>query len=223
MDEQLARPKKKQRRQQQLSNINSSSVPLSIITAPTTTPSTTQSAPTINKLSLVEHREHIRKLIKKWCSDNKENFGIENFNLEENVDFFLNIEFDENSNAKGSIKCKCNKSISLAKNDDKLQVSNYYKHLQSVACDHMKNIKKGAENSKSIQQRQQQQSSTPAPLISSSPSHSPLVPVPYVSPTTTETTSHNKSPVSSNPSARGAKRRLVSQSQENHSGKRNRL
>ncbi len=86
--QQLAQPKKKQRRQQrQLSNINSSYVPLSVITAPTTL-STTQTARITNKLSLLEHKAHVQKLINKWCSENKDDLGLENFNLEENDDFF---------------------------------------------------------------------------------------------------------------------------------------
>lgn len=153
--------------------------------------------------------------------ENKDHFGADDFNLEENVDFFLNIEFDENSNVKGSIKCKCNKSISLANNDDKLQVSNYYKHLQSMGCDHMKNKIKDARNARPIEQ--QQQSSKQLPFASSPPSHSSLVPVPSTSIVITETTTHDESPRLSNENVRGGKRRLAAQSQQINSAKRSRL
>jgi hypothetical protein len=90
----------------------------------------------------------------------------------------------------------------------------------------MKNMKKNARISNSIQeqqQQQQQQSSMSVPFASSSPSHSSPVQIPSISVITTETVSHEKSPISSNESVRGSKRRLVSQSQQNHSAKRNRL
>ena len=100
-------------------------------------------------LSLAEHKADVLKLIRKWCLDNKENFDIEHFDLEENVDFILNIDFDENIDVRASIRHKCNKLMSLDKNDNKIQVSNYYKHLKSNGCDHMKNVKKVAGELKS--------------------------------------------------------------------------
>jgi hypothetical protein len=218
---------RKQQHRQQLFNTNSSSMYSLVATAPTTTqlvataPSTTQSPSISNKLSLAEHKAHVLKCIQKWCSDNKENFDLEIFHLEENIDFILNIDFDENNDVKASIKCKCNRPISLSKNDHKIQVSNYYKHLQSNGCDHIKNIKKASRDLKSKQQQQQQQSSTPNTLTSSQ-SHSPLIQVPIVSPVTTQITTHNNSPASSNQAAHNGKRRLASQSQQNHLAKRSR-
>jgi hypothetical protein len=100
---------------------------------------------TSKKLSLSEHKEYVLKLIKRWCSENRENLNLYNFNLEENVDFTLNIDLDKNQDVNASIKCKCSKLISLAKNDSKIQVSNYYKHLLSKGCDHMRDLKKAAK------------------------------------------------------------------------------
>ncbi|CAF1442122.1 unnamed protein product, partial [Rotaria sordida] len=94
------------------------------------------------------------------------------------------IDFDENIDVKASIKCKCNKLISLGKNDNKIQVSNYYKHLQSNGCDHMKNVKKVARELNSSQQ--QQQPSTPITLTPSCRSQTPLIGVAVVSPTNTQ-------------------------------------
>jgi hypothetical protein len=92
------------------------------------------------KLSLSEHKEYVLKLMKRWCSESKENLNLDNFNLEENVDFTLNIDLDKNYDVTASIKCQCGKLISLAKNDSKIQISNYYRHLQSKGCDHMRDI-----------------------------------------------------------------------------------
>ena len=217
-DQQLAKSKKRQRRQQQSSNVNPSSVPLSVITASTTGLPTTRSATITKKLSPPEHRAHVLKLINKWCSENKENFGLETLSLEENVDFMLNIELDENSDVKGSIKCRCNRLISLGKNDNKIQLSNYYKHLQSKGCDHMKYIKMAAKDLTSVQLNP----STPLPLTSLSQSRISLAQLPAVSPTTTLTTSVINSPLLSNEPARGSKRSLASQSQQHHSAKRSR-
>ncbi|CAF3988620.1 unnamed protein product, partial [Rotaria sp. Silwood1] len=104
---------RKQQHQQQLFNTNLSSIYSLVPTAPAT--ATTQAPSISNKLSLVEHKAHVLKLIHKWCSDNKENFHLEHFDLQENFDFFLNIDYDESSEVKASIKCKCNKLISLSK------------------------------------------------------------------------------------------------------------
>ncbi|CAF4600344.1 unnamed protein product, partial [Rotaria magnacalcarata] len=74
---------RKQQHQQQLFSTSSSSI-YSLVPA---APAPTQAPSTCNPLSLAEHRTHVLKLITKWCSDNKENFDLENFELEENVDF----------------------------------------------------------------------------------------------------------------------------------------
>ena len=79
---------------------------------------------------------------------------METLDLEENTDFIININFDDNNDVKASIKCKCNRLISLGKNDNKIQVSNFYKHLQSNGCDHMKKIKKTARDLIATQQHQ---------------------------------------------------------------------
>ena len=75
----------------------------------------------------------------------------------------------------------------LSKNDNKIQVSDFHKHLQSNGCDHTKNMKKTARDLTSTQQHQQT-SSTPITLISSQPD----VPLTQdlVSPINTQTTAH---------------------------------
>ncbi|CAF1305606.1 unnamed protein product [Rotaria sordida] len=132
------------------------------------------------------------------------------------------IDFDENIDVRASIKCKCNKLISLGKNDNKIQVSSYYKHLQSNGYDHMKNVKKVARELKSSQQ--QQQPSTPITLTPSCRSQTPLIGVAVVSPTNTQTTAQVDSSAFPNQAAHnGSKRRLISQSQQYRSTKRSRI
>ncbi|CAM2718342.1 unnamed protein product, partial [Rotaria socialis] len=80
----------------------------------------------------------------------------------EGIDFTLNIYFDANSTVHGSSKCKCDKTISLSNNHDKVQVSNYYKHLLSLGCSHMKLIKKKA---KQVELSNQQQQPTAASVL----------------------------------------------------------
>ncbi|CAF2821585.1 unnamed protein product [Rotaria sp. Silwood2] len=116
LNQQLKHPTK--RKQQQ--NINTSLI--SSLTTPI------QEART-SSLSLSEHKSHALNLIKKWCNENRENLNLENFHLEEGIDFMLNIDFDRNSVVQATIKCKCGKVISLCKNDQEIQVSNFYKHL----------------------------------------------------------------------------------------------
>jgi hypothetical protein len=85
----------------------------------------------------------------------------------------------------------------------------------------MKNIKKAARELK-LKQQQQQQSAT-SNTLTSPQSHGPLIQAPTVSPITTQTTTHNDTPASSNQTAHNNKRRLASQSQQNHSAKRSRI
>jgi len=67
----------------------------------------------------------------------------------------LHIDLDENGEVAASVKCTCGRLISLAKNENKIQLSNYYKHLQSTGCDHMKKIKKAARDLALMQQLRQ--------------------------------------------------------------------
>ncbi|CAF1679859.1 unnamed protein product, partial [Rotaria magnacalcarata] len=60
----------------------------------------------------------------------------------EGIDFTLNIDFDRHSVIQVTVKCKRGKVISLCKNDQKIQVSNFYKPLQTIGCSHIQEIKK---------------------------------------------------------------------------------
>lgn len=215
INEQQTKSKKKTQQRQESSNTNSSFM--------SSLQSTEESTTTHKKLSLSEHKQYVLKFIKKWCADNKENFGLENFNLEENDDFTLNINLDQNSDEAASIKCKCGKSISLAKNNSKIQVSNYYKHLLSKGCDHIKNIKKAAKDSRSTQEQASRTMELTSNVpISSSSTHQQLNEVDDVSPTSMPT-SHTESQVISNQSMQTSKRRMASQSQHSQPAKRSRM
>ena len=75
----------------------------------------------------------------------------------------LTIGFDENLIRHGSIKCKCGKSILLGKNDDKLQLSNYYKHLHSVGRSFIREVRRTAKQNKWAEQQRQQRTEAPVP------------------------------------------------------------
>lgn len=204
---------KKNQRKPQLLNMNLSSLDSSTDTAP----SITQTIPVHKTLSLSDHKEHVLRLIKKWCFENQEHFEIKGFNLVENVDFTLNINFDQNNDVIANMKCSCGKLILLGKNDHKIQVSNFYKHVQSTGCLHIKSMKKTARDLETVQQ----QSSAPIVTLSSYQPHASPIEATAVSPTTTPISSHGGPSVTSDQPERNGKRRLASQSQQ-HSSKRSR-
>lgn len=198
-----AKRKQPQQKQQQQSNTSS----ISSLTSPVEEART-------SSLSLSEHRSHVLNLINKWCSDNKENFNLDHFQLEEGIDFTLNVNLDQNSVIQATIKCKCGKLITLCKNDQKIQVSNFYKHLQTIGCSHMKEIKR-AEKQMILEQNQQQPQLQSTNLVSEVPSSqssvSPMQ-VPTNEITNSQTTTNIDSASTSKPNHNG-KRRIASDSQ----------
>ena len=171
------------------------------------------------------HKEHVTRLIKIWCLENKENFDLDHLNLEENVDFTVKIDVDKENELKANIECKCGKFIRLAKNGSKIQVSNYYKHLQSKGCHHFKNIRKAARNSKFTQQHSstsvESTCSAPGISISVSPVHHQSMEVDNIAPhflstsvVSTQTSPHHR--------AVNSKRRRTSLSQPDRSVKKSR-
>ncbi|CAF2821641.1 unnamed protein product [Rotaria sp. Silwood2] len=172
----------------------------------------------ISSLSLSDHKTHVLKLINKRCNENKENLNLQNFQLEEDIDFTLNIDVDQNSDVKASIKCKCGKIIALCNNDKKIQMSNYYKHLQSIGCTHMREIKKAA---KEIIVEQQQPSTISVSSIPSSQSRTSSMEV-YVDELIGTQTAPQIVSASSSQLSHTAKRRMTSQSQQYPSTKRSR-
>ena len=199
-------PKHATKRKQQQLNDNVSSISSLALS--------TQEART-SSLSSSEHKSHVLKLIKKWCKENRENLNLEKFQLEEDIDFTLNINIDRNSVVQATIKCKCDKVIILGRNDQKIQVSNYYKHLQSIGCSHMKEIKK-AEKQELMQQLQTTFSTSQIPTSQSSMSSLQL----RMNETISTQSTPNTNSISTSRTNKNAKRRITSESQQSLSTKR---
>ena len=159
------------------------------------------------KLSVSDHKECVVRLIKNSCFENKEHFELESFDLVENVDYTLNIDLDQNNNVTASMKCKCDKSISSGKNYRKIQVSNYYRHLQSAGCFHINSMKKALRYVTAVQQ----QSSTSIVSLSSNQAPASSIEAPI--------SSLARPLVISDQPVLNGKRRLASKSRQ-HSPKR---
>ncbi|CAF3749381.1 unnamed protein product [Rotaria sp. Silwood1] len=184
-DKLLIQPDKKKQSDDNVSSI-SSVLPKQTTTSPS--------------LSISKHQEYVLKLIKKWCLENKENLGLEPFELEENVDFTINIRVDHNL---------------LNKIYEKIQVSNYYKHLVSLGCSHMKQIFKKAKGLE-LTKQQQQQSTTSVSRAFTSHLENSLMLVLDDEQMVTQRPSNDSSVQPKN----FAKRRITSQSQQHSSTKR---
>ena len=166
-------------------------------------------------------KQYVVQFIKRWCAENKKHFGLEDFDLEENIDFILNIELDENSDVMATIKCKCNKIISLGNNENKIQLSNYYKHLQSVMCDHMRHLKNVQRQIQSTQEQEQQPSLTTTLTSVSQPQLLPMQ-VNAACSTPVQEIFHDNTPILSNQNKSNGKRRWTPHSKMNHPSKRSR-
>ena len=202
-DKHIAQSKSQRKQRQNLSSANPPVVLLEDVNNQSKAQTST------NDLSLDKHKEHVKKLITKWCIENKEQFNLEEFCLEDNVDYTINLEFDENLDVKGSIKCKCTKLISLARNGTKLQVSNFYKHLLCTSCEHMKSLKRNVKKSKPTHEKEQLH--LPNPLTPERLVHSSIQ------------SADNNQPIVMNETIRAGKRRTISQSQQSRPTKRSRF
>ncbi|CAF1347783.1 unnamed protein product [Rotaria magnacalcarata] len=67
---------------------------------------------------IMEHRRYFLNLLKLWCSNHKDDFLSDSFDLNEGKDFIPNVLYDQNNDLKVNVKCNCNKSITLAMKDD---------------------------------------------------------------------------------------------------------
>ena len=86
----------------------------------------------------------------------------------------LNVDYDESSNFKAKMKCEYGKIISLSVYDNKVQLSNYYKHLQSLGCDLMKEIRKAEKEKRLIDEQTQRHHSQHTLSSSSSQSNAAI-------------------------------------------------
>lgn len=208
--------KNPKRKQQPSTSINTNGGMIPPQKLPTV--STTTKAAAV-PMSFGEHRSYVSNLINKWCEDNKENFDLSTFRLEEGVDFTLSVELEGNSVGNASIKCKCRKIVSLGKNDDKIQVSNYYKHLQSAGCGLMKELK-NAEKQMELEEQQEEnilpKTASSISFTTSSANES------SDEPSSMQSRSLTSSVKSASQSQNGGKRRLTKQLQPKSSVKRSR-
>lgn len=139
-----------------INNTSSSSISL---TPPRTT---VTSAPHMTALSasdialtpIAEHRRYFFNLLKIWCSNHKDDFMTDSFDLTEGKDFILNVLYNQNNDLKASVKCNCSKSITLTMKEGKIQLSNFQKHLRSTNCSHIRAIKKMNGEQKKINLQQ---------------------------------------------------------------------
>jgi hypothetical protein len=58
------------------------------------------------------------------------------------------VIYNHNNDLEASIKCNCGRLIVLTIKDEKVQLSNYQKHLRTKACTHMNSLKKMHEEEK---------------------------------------------------------------------------
>ncbi|CAF1245692.1 unnamed protein product [Rotaria sordida] len=113
----------------------------------------------LSLLTLDEHRQYLLNLIQQWCIDNKSSLQLNQLELKEGVDFtffFLTV----NDGLEATVECKCGSKISLGKNLDKIQLSNFYKHLKDTKCSNIMALKKKEE--KHIQQSVMNPTTTPS-------------------------------------------------------------
>jgi len=92
----------------------------------------TSSTPDIALTPIAEHRRYFLNLLKIWCSNHKDDFMSDSFDLKEEEDFISNVLYDQNNDFKVSVKCICSTSIRLKIKDEKIQLSNFQKHLRST-------------------------------------------------------------------------------------------
>ncbi|CAF1537165.1 unnamed protein product, partial [Didymodactylos carnosus] len=131
----------------------------------TIAPVSTNSVPPLPPptMTIHEHKDFKLKLIKQWCLDNKENAGLDDFQLRGGEDFTLKLH-DNHNILEAAITCKCGSNFSLTKKDNKFQLSNFYEHIKKLNCSLMKEFVK--KNNKQKRTNVQISSSSISPVQS---------------------------------------------------------
>ena len=93
-------------------------------------------------MTIIDHRRYVLNLLKQWCSSHRDDLSVATLDLKEGKDFNLNVSFDQNGDLQSSVKCKCNRSITLTIKNGKIQLCNFQKHLRMTNCSHIKSMKK---------------------------------------------------------------------------------
>ncbi|UJR18385.1 hypothetical protein I4U23_005289 [Adineta vaga] len=92
--------------------------------ATTPIPQETTSTPSSyvpSSISISEHRKYLLNLLKHWCSNHKNEFNLETFDLKDGKDFMLYVKRGANDVIEASIKCNCGRLIILTKKDENFQ------------------------------------------------------------------------------------------------------
>ncbi|CAF1488624.1 unnamed protein product [Adineta steineri] len=94
-----------------------------------------------SNLSISEHKSYIINTLNNWCKNNKSEYNNVQLSLVEDKDYFISLQNDSSGTLKCYIKCCCKKLITLVFRRGKVQLSNFYRHLQSLTneCPALKN------------------------------------------------------------------------------------
>ncbi len=79
--------------------------------------------------------------MKKWTENNKEDLHFDQIELIPDIDYTISIKFNNNV-VEGVVNCKCGVRIKLRTRNDKLQITNFYKHLRTPSCSMMREKKR---------------------------------------------------------------------------------
>jgi hypothetical protein len=90
-----------------------------------------------SNLSIDGHKTYIIDTLNNWWHKNKSIFNLSQFSLLEGEHYFIAIQNDSIGSLKGDIKCCCEKWSSLTLRRGKFQLSNFYRHLQSLGDDNL--------------------------------------------------------------------------------------
>ena len=114
----------------------------------------TSSVRSDSPMTITDHRRYVLNLLKQWCSNHADELSLSTLDLKEGKDFNLYVSFDEDDDLQSSVKCKCNRSITLTIKNGRIQLCNFQKHLRTTNCAHIKSLQKidSQQRRKSIDQ-----------------------------------------------------------------------
>ncbi|CAF1536147.1 unnamed protein product [Rotaria magnacalcarata] len=125
---------KSSKRNQLSSSLTTTTDTSSTIRKPTSSVLSNSSPETISSkssnLSVAEHKSYIIDTLNNWYKKNKSKDNNERFSLVKGKDYFISLQNDSTGTLKRNIKCSCEKWTSLVFRRGKIQLSNFYRHLQ---------------------------------------------------------------------------------------------
>ncbi|CAF5209789.1 unnamed protein product, partial [Rotaria magnacalcarata] len=127
---------KSSKRNQLSSSLTTTTDTSSTIRKPTSSVLSNSSPETISSkssnLSVAEHKSYIIDTLNNWYKKNKSKDNNERFSLVKGKDYFISLQNDSTGTLKRNIKCSCEKWTSLVFRRGKIQLSNFYRHLQGL-------------------------------------------------------------------------------------------